>query len=208
MKQRKQRHLRHGSVAALCLVGFVVACSGGDRPGAAGSSSGAPAFDASIDSNRDDASAADAAPDGSDAGSICFGAAQQQTTPIDEIIVSGDPPPALGGMIAPGTYVLSELDFYGVIPGGAQDGVTGNAGRSTLVITADTMQIVGARGSSTAGLPADTVVGSTYTIMGTSLSTRSVCPVSGATKSIPYSAVGGGLALFVDARHREIYARK
>jgi hypothetical protein len=139
----------------------------------------------------------------------------QQGGVIAEQRIVGAPPPPLGGAITPGTYTLAEADAYGPSqPLDAGDsgetsggGLTGVSGRATLVVTASTIRSFGSRGPS-ASLPADAVSGSSYTIVGTSLATTAACPTAGAQKTIPFSSVGGGLALFVDASHRELYARR
>lgn len=139
---------------------------------------------------------------------LCSSAVQQGAT-VDELNIGDTAPPPLGGTIAPGTYVLSELDEYGPAPAEAgTDPSTGFVGRSTLVVAGNTISIIGARGMKTATLPPDTVIGETFVIAGTSLQTTSVCPTAGTQKAIPYSAVGGGLALFVDTKHRELYAKQ
>jgi hypothetical protein len=142
----------------------------------------------------------------------------QQGSVVDEVGVAGDPPPPLGGAIAPGTYVLTSMNAYvGPIPGGGANdggedphgpGLTGRAGRGTLVITADVIRFIGSRGAANQSLPTDVHGAMFWKSVGTSIETTEACPDPRAKKAIPYSAVGSALALFVDPKHREIYDRR
>ncbi len=109
---------------------------------------------------------------------------------------SGEDRPAAGGGSS-----------SGVSGGGGSGGPTGNSARATIDVTGTTLAMTASRGS-TAALPADTTSASTYTVEGTALRTTSVCPGAGAQRTIAFSAVGGGLAIFTDASHREVYSRK
>lgn len=135
--------------------------------------------------------------------------------PIPELELASDPPPALGGTIIQGTYDLAELDVYaGPAPAGSSSGdepsgsrLTGQAARITIVITEFERRAVEARGAA-AGLGAERSRAVLYRVDGTSLVETEVCPATALPVAVPFSAVGGGLALFTDAKHRELYVRR
>lgn len=202
-----------GSLSVVVAVALAAACSNSsDHPPPAGdSTSNGGASGAGGDGGRAIADAGEAGT--SEAGaSLCVGAIQQGTV-VEGLTVMGDPPAPLGGSVQPGSYLLTEIDAYGgsgPADGGdmTDAGASGSAGRGTLVVAGNTIVIIGARGTNAASVPADTVSAVTFTVVGTSLQTTSVCPTAGKQQTIPYSAVGGALALFVDARHRELYAKQ
>ena len=152
---------------------------------------------------------------GLEGGVALCGAVPQESAIVAELQVFGSAPPALGGALTPGTYVLTEAAAYLSRQGDAGDGgeangsggPTGNSARATIVVTGTTLVTTASRGSA-ATLPADTTSASTYTVEGTTLRTTSVCPSAGAQRTVAFSAVGGGLAIFTDASHREVYSRK
>ncbi len=189
----------------------LAACSGEDRPAAGGgSSSGVSGGGGS--SGGGGAGNGGGRPDG---GAALCDAVPQEGANVAELQVLGSAPPALGGALRPGTYVLTEAAAYLSRQEDAGDGgeangsggPTGNSARATIVVTGTTLAMTASRGS-TAALPADTMSVSTYTVEGTALRTTSVCPGAGAQRTIAFSAVGGGLAIFTDASHREVYSRK
>jgi hypothetical protein len=162
-------------------------------------------------SDEGGASLTDGGLDGEAGSAAACNGVTQQGTSVAELMIDGDPPPPLGGTIAPGTYVLTELDSYGPLQSndaGTQGGLTGVVGRATLVVTANTLTVLGARGTSAAPLPADTVTASSFAIADTSLQTKTLCPTAGTAATVPFSSVGGGLALFVGTKRRELYTRQ
>jgi hypothetical protein len=203
------------------LIGFVIfggalvvaACSDGDRPAPVGSSSGTPVDGGpgGPDSTTEDAAVVDPAVH----AGLCEGA-PQSTTAVAEVGVEGNAPPALGGEISPGTYILAEMNVYGAqvpkpdagdeTPG---PGLSGVVGRGTLnVFATGVLRIASARGNDANNLPPEKTDGFLFTKNGTSLDVTPVCPATGPKKALPYSAVGNGIALFVDATHRELYVRQ
>ncbi len=129
---------------------------------------------------------------------------------VGEIALVNKPAP-LGGALASGTYKLTEIDVYiqaqpsdaGLPVGGS----TGNAARGTLYIEGEFLRLTTARGKEGADLPQDSVEAFKVRVDGTKLVLTPLCPSSGPDKSIEFSAVGGGLALFVEDR-RELYTKQ
>lgn len=138
--------------------------------------------------------------------------------PISELEHASDPPPALGGTVVPGTYDLSELIVYSGPPDPGSSGgggpvttrVTGRAAQITLVITEFELRSIEARGApdGDGGLLEGRSRAGLYRTDGTSLFETEVCPGTSLPVALPFSAVGGGLALFTDAKHRELYVRR
>lgn len=206
---------RRVSIIVFTLSGaalMVAACSDGDRPTPAGSSSGTPADGGP--GGPDSTAAGDAAPvDPAVHAGLCEDAPASTTT-VAELALTGDPPPALGGEIEVGTYVLAEMNAYGAPqPDGGDEtpgpGLSGVAGSGTLTVFATgVLRIASARGTDVNNLPPAKTDGFLFTRRGTSLDATPVCPATGPTRAIPYSAVGTGIALFVDSTHRELYVRQ
>lgn len=206
---------RTTSIVAFVAFVLAAACSSTEDRPAAGTGGGIPASglpgssggagDASADGGSNDATA------DADAGNLCAGITQEGD-PADEIALSGSAPPPLGGVIADGTYILTELTAYGQQTsndaGEGTTGLTGVVARATVVFAGGTLKKIEARGTKAVPPTSDAVTGASFVVNGTSLQTTSVCPTAGTTKSIPFSAVGGGVALFVDATHRELYTKK
>ncbi len=200
---------RRASLSTIAAIALVVACGAStDHPppagtssssgGVGGSSSGGPG---GLDGGRPaDSAAGDSA--------ITCEPASQKGAPIAEVLLDGAPPTPLGGTLLPGTYVLTELDFYATTPDGGGNGTTDLRARATIVVAGNLMSMIASRGPKTSALPADTATGATFTIAGTSLLATAVCPSAGPQKTIPFSAVGGGLALIIDAKHRELYTKE
>jgi hypothetical protein len=209
--------LKTTSLSVLVSALLAVACStSSDRPPPGGGATyGGPSPGGASGSSGGDggSSSGDGGSSGGDGGTASCTGATQQGTEVAELRMEGAAPPALGGTIVAGTYVLVEANKYGPAQadagddGGATTTLTGVSARLTLDVTASTVRFFGARGP-TGALPADAASGLGYVLAGTSLQTTAQCPTAGATKAIPFSAVGTGLALFTDATHRELYARK
>jgi hypothetical protein len=186
------------TIATLAWVAFIAACSSDSHPPAGGgvtttgSSSGNPG-------GVGDAGDLDAG----DGGSACSPEPLQGAI-VAENLLNQNPPAPLGGPVAPGTYELVELDAYD--PTKPSPSQTANSAQITIVIDGTNLKTIAHRSVADAGAPVQTVTSVAYKTNGTSLDTTSVCPTAGATKAIPYSAVGtNSIALFVDATHREVY---
>lgn len=188
----------------LVCVGLALAmgCSSTDRPppgaGAAASTGGM--GNGGLESGASDSGGAT---------DLCAPLAQLGSM-VSEIRIAGAPPDPLGGTITPGTYVLTEADAYAEAPDGGDAGETtaggtsGTSLRATIIVTATSIRRVGAR-SDGATLPADTTTAYTYVIERAALRATPQCPAA-TGMTVPYSAVGGALAIFVDGSHRELYA--
>jgi|GEM_PF-4942078 len=212
---RSHRSHRLGLLVAPVLLvaagACAVACSDDDRPGNGSSSGTVTPFDGGGSSN--DGAAPDAAtitprPD------LCEGLELAGAT-IEELQLPGEAPPALGGEVAPGTYDLTELYAYAGDANPSDAGsegeppatrLTGNAARATVVVSRFEMRVIEARGTSQdGGLGAPTTRAVLYRVDGTDLVATAVCPTTALPVRIPFSTAGGGLALFRDATHREVY---
>ena len=194
---------------AIALV--AIACSTSDRPAAGNggtySSGGAPPPPGTIPTS--DASTEGGAPSGP---ALCQGLTLGQTI-VSELAHSDPAPAAFGGTIAAGTYDLEGLDVYQAIDAGAAEGDSGSVpavaptGRSAagvLVVTATSLQIGEAFGSSgTVGAPSARAYD--YKASGTTLAATQVCPTTSAPTNVPYSATGGTIALFFDPKSRAVY---
>lgn len=187
-----------GAVACALLAG---ACGGGDGESSSGGSSGTSGASGTSGTS------------GTATNPLCAPVAQLGDSIVESPVV-GAAPPALGGTVTDGTYVLTARDAYGASPPPNED--AGPAGtdagssdvkRATMVIAGSTIRISGSRAAQGAPLPADVTTGATFTVVGTSLATTPACP-AGPVVNIPYSAVGTGIALLIDATHRELYVRQ
>jgi hypothetical protein len=77
------------------------------------------------------------------------------------------------------------------------------------VLTQETLGLVEAYGSDAdGGLPAPSVRGYAYYPLNGNIYAAEVCPEAIPTKTIPYTAVGDTLSLFIDATHREVFRRR
>jgi hypothetical protein len=196
----------------------IMACSDGNRPapsgasgGVYGSTSGASSSASGGSSTSSGSSGADGSAEG---GGACDGPTQLGE-PLGEMRFAGDAPPPLGGVLADGTYILSSRDAFGAPPtsedgGGAADSGSGGSSdvkRATMVIFGATMKFSASKGPAGSTLPADTVTGFSFATAGTTINATPVCP-AGPPLTIPYSAVGTGIALYLDSTHRELYVRQ
>lgn len=143
---------------------------------------------------------------------LCQGL-KRETDPVQELELLGDAPAPLGGTIAPGTYDLAELTAYGYVRDAdagdeaPSSRLTGKAAQITLIVTKFEMRRIEARGaanSDTATWPEKTSA-VLYRTTGTDILGTGVCPETSLPAPTAYSAVGTGLALFVDKTHRELF---
>lgn len=190
---------------------FAVACGDADeRPAASGgggtTNPGGPSSPGTGSSGSTDGGAATDSGDDPDA---CGVVEQASPDEVQELAISSDPPPPLGGTIAPGKYILSEMNAYvgeETVPGGPGPGLTGVVGRGTIVINGTTMRVLRSRSGGDAGAVSEE--GSyAFEVKGTSVDRKKSCPSSGAEGEIPFTATTGSFALFVDPGHRELYVR-
>lgn len=205
------------TLVAFAAIALAAACSSTDERPAAGAGSytnGTPGGNGGGGGGGDDGGSggSDGSADGG-AVDLCKSATQQGEA-TQELRLAGNAPPPLGGALADGTYVLTEMTAYGANApaddageGGGTTGLTGVVARSTIIVQGTSLVMITGRGTQAAPPTTDTVTGATFVVNGTSLETTSTCPTRGTVKSVPFSAVGGGIALFVDATHRELYTR-
>jgi len=197
------------AVASLSLAATSAGCSDDDRPaGQAGSISGDAAF-SEASTSPDALAVITERPD------LCQGLAFGGD-PIAELELQGEPPPPLGGTLAAGTYDLVQVDSYlGEAPdvdAGDDDPpttrFTGAALRGTLVVTANELRFVEAQGTfadSVATMGPESTRASLYRVEGTSIVQTRVCPTAAGPAPLPFSAVGGGLALYRSSARRELW---
>ncbi len=199
------------TVAALLATGAVAAC------GDASMAAGAPAPEAGTTPQPEAGSGPDAAtitPRPELCADLALGG-----KPVSELELASNAPPPLGGEIAPGAYDLVEANVYsGPPPPGSSGGdgegsttrLTGRIVQGTLVITP--FELRGVEASSEAGADAGLTPprarAALYRVEGTSLIETEVCPATVLPAGVPFSSVGGGLALFTDATHRLLYVRR
>jgi hypothetical protein len=198
---------------AACAAVVAVACSGGDHPA---TFTGVVGAEASVPSPTDGATSqvpsTDGGTDAPSVGTELCADVPQQGLVVDELPVHADPPDPAGGVIAPGTYVLSDLAVYtGALSedneAGAP-GASGNVERSMLTVVAGGgATFRGARGTAGGGVPADVTEGFTFQVQGVELVLTRICPAAGAPQSVRFTALTGGVSLFRDATHRALYIR-
>lgn len=200
--------MSHARIAVALLL-LVAACSDDGAPPPAASGGGTTASSSSSGGTTVDAGLADA---GEPIGpALCEGLAQRSQD-VAEYALEGDAPPPAGGKIAPGTYVLNELLAYGAPSSGGSDPPppppTGAMVRATMIVGTSTIRVLESRGKDAEPLPNDQARAMTYSIAGSELRTTNVCPSQGASKSIPFSAQGSLLVLYVGPNRVESYRRE
>jgi hypothetical protein len=158
-------------------------------------------------------------PDGQNGGptSLCDPAAvSADGEPVGEIIVRADTPPApLGGEIAPGTYVHTELTHSAPGSNNQDDEDGGGSGAPSsdvlaskaLVIDGKTYRFAERTGTTQSGVPETaTLSGGTFAIEGTSVVLTETCPGS-KKRTIGFSFVGRSLSLYPTSDRRETYQK-
>lgn len=192
-----------GTTAALVLA--LAACSDDDGNPAPAGSSGTPPV--TVDGGRTpEASVSQITPRPDLCEGLTLGG-----DPVSELRLSGEPPPPLGGALAPGTYDLVELDEYtgaSPDPDAGEDaptsGTTGRQAQASIVLTQFELRVAEARGA--VGAQGEKQARALlYRTEGNYLIGTAVCPSTALPASMAYSAVGNGFAIFPDARHRELY---
>ncbi|MBX3201629.1 MAG: hypothetical protein KF894_26065 [Labilithrix sp.] len=197
--------IRTLTIALVCSATIAAACSDDAPPAAAGGTTLQPPVTTP---------SADGGADAGDSRGACE-ADRVQTGELVEEERTDRPAEPFGGELREGTYVLRDMFLY--VPsegdgGESEDdpkpelGKTGRGGVATLVVTATELTFYGARGDRDA-LPAATTSSMSYTISDTKLVGQRICPPPRGAQEIPFSAVGNGLSLFLDATHRETYIR-
>lgn len=151
-----------------------------------------------------------AATDAGDDPDACGVAMHASADEVQELAITSEPPPALGGTLSAGTYALSEMNAYvgeeTTPPAGPGGGLTGTTGRGTIVIAGTRMRVLRARTGGDAG--AQTEEGSyAFEVKGATLHKTKTCASATDERPLPFTATPSGFALFVDGRHRELYVR-
>lgn len=190
----------------LLLGAALVACGSDDGPAGYAQSSSSSSGDLPDGGGRADAEAGLPRPQ----ASLCEGLVLAPRE-VAEVHQPGDAPLPLGGELVPGTYDLDELYSSGPlgVDAGEQplESLSGRNGSATLVVTTNTLAFIESYGP-TGALPPPTATGYAYSAAGTTISAARVCPETVSTKGIPYSAVGGSLALLLDPTHRAVFRRR
>lgn len=157
---------------------------------------------------------ADGGSSGQDAnafGSEACNNAKQLGEEVAEIASPGPVPAALGGSVQTGVYQLTEFRVYGeLLADGGESEVerlTGVTAKKTLYVAGNLVTLIGSTSPPNQTLPPDQTTAFVFTANGTSLATGGVCPDKG-TKTMGFSAIGGGLALYPDGKHRELYLKQ
>jgi hypothetical protein len=135
---------------------------------------------------------------------------------VPEQELPGEPPPAVGGTILPGTYDLIELDAYRGGSGPIDDAgeppstrPTGRAAQVTIVVGEFSMSTVEARGTSEpGGLGPERAQAVLYRVDGASIIGTAVCPTTALPARSSFSAISESLVLLPDTTHRELYRRR
>lgn len=121
-----------------------------------------------------DAGAGDAGGDASVDAGACNDVPNEGAI-VDELAVSGDPPPSEGGAILDGTYQLTAVDTYVGLSG--VPGPTGVTYKATLVVQQGTIQSVIETTASATAVENRAVY--TYSAGTTTLALQSLCPTTG-----------------------------
>lgn len=198
--------------AATTLLGavLVLAC-GDDRPPGESEVGPTKTFDGDaglpsniVDSGTGDADAASSA-DASDAGPLIIDCTTTtQDGPIaQEIDRAGDPPQALGGDLAPGSYQLTTVyGYFAADPDAGEDSptevLTDNYAQKTLeLLPTGAYHFIEASGTNpdgTVGSP--TLSGGTWAVAGTNLVLTSTCAPPSKSMTLSYYASGANIYLY------------
>lgn len=118
---------------------------------------------------------------------------------VEQTVLSGSQPAAMGGTIYSGTYWLTERDTYG----GTPDDLFV---QRSLIIDATTVNVVGGDTTSDAGMPLLTTTTSSYQVLDLIvLSTTESCPGPMHVTNVQFTAVGGQLTLYPTSDTAEVY---
>lgn len=147
---------------------------------------------------------ADASVGHPDPGRLCD-PLEQRGEDIEATVYAGEPPPAIGGTMTPGTYKLTLIERYTGAPGGPlpeeEDAggppppTSGQGGRATMYILGDAIRFVESWGAYDS-LPPDSSRGVSYVAQGTALEMTELCPSAGEAQSLPYTVQGNSIALY------------
>jgi len=137
---------------------------------------------------------ADAAVSGdAEAGKPACNALVNLGTDVPILTEAAVPPPAMGGAIADGTYVVTSATLYT-----GPNGASGPSGKSVRM----TVAIAGMRGDSVLD---DMNRSATFVIAGTKLKSTATCPGTG-TDEVDYSATPESLTLYlIDSKGTRVY---
>jgi hypothetical protein len=195
----------------LAVITMIAACGDDERPPVA-VNVGAPSSSSSSSSS-------------SGAGSIDAGEAppeadlcatlEQQSQVVAEQVIPGAAPAPTGGLITPGLYVLNELRLFDPTPdedAGSDPqppGPTGNYGRITMKVTAESIRFIAARGTDPDALPGDAPRVVTYKAAGTSLELTEACTTNANPTALAYSILDPGqVAFHVGPNRVEVFLKK
>lgn len=182
---------------------FIAACSSSE-------STPATTPDASAEGGVADSSAGDAsdASDGAsaDSGKIVCSALTLKGPTVPSMFVAGDPPAAVGGVIVPGIYHLTEHTTFN---GAGTVGPTGQTISKTAELTPSVYRFAEGKGSTTSGITKEETISRDYVLSGTSMIMTSTCPVVGAMRTAPYSVIGDQVHIYTpNPNTRQVLTRQ
>jgi hypothetical protein len=161
-------------------------------------------------SSTDGSSSADGATDGAATGDAATGDAAVACTTLTpgpvvaETIMGGLRPGSAGGTLVPGTYKLTERDFYTPSADGPPGGDTVQG--ALVIVDGTKLSLVHVQNA--AGLT--TTIGGdfSYVVAGTVISETQTCPNTNELTNMPFTVSGTDLWLFPTGGTREIYTRQ
>ena len=122
---------------------------------------------------------------------------------IEELEQPGSTPPALGGTIANGTYVLEHI--YSYVDSHDAGGGTPVEEQKTLVIQGTSYIWEQASGTVEAGVGTSATTSGDYKTSGSTLTFTQSCPGAASGVEFPYTAAGTGLSIYTDGKTIEFY---
>lgn len=202
------------TLSAVALASLAWACGSSDQHAGSNGDASVSGFDgaAGDGSAGDGGSGGDGSADGAlpDGSVACNTTVTAAGAAIPQTFLPGTRPPAVGGAIAPGTYVLTERAIFT----GSWEGDPANPPPDvpvtrTLVIAGKSIAIAEI-GSVDGGAPGQVRSTSTFTVADpTVVSFTEVCPLAGgAPTSTAFSAVGAELTFYPTLWEREVYTRQ
>jgi hypothetical protein len=123
---------------------------------------------------------------------------------VQELDQPGETPPAAGGALDSGTYVLSRI--YSYIDNPEAGGGTPLEEQKTIILLGDSYVWSQATGTVEAGVGATTLTSGDFKASGTTLTLTQHCPTSAPAAAYPYTAAGTGLSIYTDASVIEFYS--
>lgn len=161
--------------------------------------------DAAADA-ADAAAPTDAADAATDSGEVVCSALTLKGPNVPTMFVAGDPPAALGGVITPGIYYLTEHTIFN---GTGTVGPTGQLIAKTAELTPSVYRFAEGKGSSASGITKEETISRDYVLSGTTMTMTSTCPEVGAIRIAPYSVVGNQVHIYTpNANTRQVLTRQ